>query len=549
MAVMPDYSEGIKKDVVEIKFLIHDLRVERFINEVIHFHVTLNTDLELCGVDQAQILHGHDLQVLKEKAVSLRKAFQDYSSAVRNFSPDRTVLFTGRHYVNTIHGVCELVLSPLWGRVDKVLTFLPPDSRSIRARKHYVNCIHFIRGVYYRIQQFLDEQNSKGLNQQFDIAPEIEEFMRDVVYGYVMEHSSGRVQIELDRLDAAVVGGNLPRFRRMLFNLVMNAVDAMSNRDPGVLSVGDTLEDAHVVLRIRDNGAGMSPEKIRQLLVDRDTLDGELHSLGFVFVRQTVREFAAELSIESEVGKGTTMTIRFPRVPGTPAPARPNTNGYTGHLAPRLIGPLSAQWAGHSKASAIPLVTPEHLDLAPEPVSIRPAVSSATAVTAPPSGRRAYGRVILQDYATCEAQYPGAIFAMSVTAQDEVDLFAHAPYEKHGPTEHAGLSPMFFEATLRGRLEPDEEKRPTLTLKAPQSVREYFEFKNVPEEEWSSAAFGRMVRDEYIRVARTLLETGMPPDTLVLVDRLQEFFPDDPDLAKAEPLWLHLLASRPVAGQ
>ena len=312
MAVMPDYSEGIKKDVVEIKFLIHDLRVERFINEVIHFHVTLNTDLELCGVDQAQVLHGHDLQVLKEKAVSLRKAFQDYSNAVRNFSPDRTVLLAGRHYVNTIHSVCDLVLSPLWGRVDKVLTFLPPDSRSTKARTQYLNCIHFIRGVYYRIQQFLDEQNNKGVHQEFDIAAEIEDFMRDVVYGYVMEHSSGRVQIELDRLDAAAVGGNLSRFRRMLFNLVMNAVDAMSHRDAGVVSISDTLEGTHVVLRIRDNGVGMSPEKIQQLLADRDTLDGELHSLGFVFVRQTVREFAADLSIESEVDKGTTMTIRFP---------------------------------------------------------------------------------------------------------------------------------------------------------------------------------------------------------------------------------------------
>jgi hypothetical protein len=106
---------------------------------------------------------------------------------------------------------------------------------------------------------------------------------------------------------------------------------------------------------------------------------------------------------------------------------------------------------------------------------------------------------------------------------------------------------MFFEATPRGRLEPDEEKRPTLTLKAPQSLREYFEFKGVPEEEWSAATFGRMVRDEYIRVARKLVETGMPPDTVVLIDRLQEFFPDEPDLAQAEPFSLDVLAGRPVA--
>jgi hypothetical protein len=310
-----------------------------------------------------------------------------------------------------------------------------------------------------------------------------------------------------------------------LFNLVMNAVDAMSNRDAGVLSISDTVEGTDVVLSIRDNGVGMPPEKIRQLLVDRDSLDGELHSLGFVFVRQTVREFAAELSIDSEVGKGTTMTVRFPCVPAGQAASRLSSNGFTGRLAPRLLGPLSARPAG-------------------------PAAAGATAApTATPSDVRAFGRIILHDYDICEAQYPGAIFAMSVTEQDDVEFFSHAPYEKYGATEHAKLSPMFFEATPRGRLEPDEEKRPTLTLKAPQSLREYFEFKNVPEEERSAATFGRMVRDEYIRVARKLVETGMPPDTVVLIDRLHEFFPGELDLAEAEPFSLGLLASRPVAGQ
>ena len=41
---------------------------------------------------------------------------------------------------------------------------------------------------------------------------------------------------------------------------------------------------------------------------------------------------------------------------------------------------------------------------------------------------------------------------------------------------------MFFQATVRGRLEEDEEKRPVLILKAPQNVREYFDFKELPEE-------------------------------------------------------------------
>jgi signal transduction histidine kinase len=517
MSDLPDYSEGVKKEVVEVKFLIHDLRVEWFINEVIHFHVTLNTDLELSGVEQAQVLHGHDLQVLKEKAVSLRKAFHDYSNAVRNFSPDRTVLIAGRHYVDTIFSVCELILSPLWGRVDKVLTFLPPDSRSTRARRHYLNCIHFIRGVHLRIRQFLDEQDTAGAVDEFDVAAETEEFVRDVVYGYVMEHGLGRVQLALDRLDPAVVVGNLPRFRRMLFNLVMNAVDAMAGRDSGIVSIGTRVEGGRVVLTTKDDGVGMTPEKVAQLLTDRESLDGELHSLGFVFVRQTVREFGGDLSIESAAGAGTTITIALPCVPA----ASTGSTGDTRHVAPRVVGPPAGS----------PLAAPAASAIAP----------AAT------NGSRQYGEIVLRDYEVCESQYPGAIFAMSVTAQGDVDFFAHAPYERYGATEHAKLSPMFFEVAVRGRMEPDEEKRPVITLKAPQNVREYFEFKDVPEDGRSAATFTRMVHDEYIRVASCLVETGMPPDIVVLVDRLREFFPHQPELLAAEPFPLGLLARQPLA--
>lgn len=539
MAATPDYSAGIKKEVVEIKFLIHDLRVERFINEVIHFHVTLNTDLELCGVDQAQVLHGHDVQVLKEKAVSLRKAYQDYCNAVRNFSPDRTVLLAGRHYVNTIYSVCELILSPLWGRVDKVLTFLPPDSRSTKGRGHYLNCIHFIRGVHYRIEQFLDEQDNRGVYQEFNIAAEVEEFVRHVVYGYVMEHGSGRVQIELDRLDAAVIGGNLARFRRMLFNLVMNAVDATVHRDAGIVAIRAEAVGERVELSTRDNGVGMPAEKIAQLLTDRETLDGELHSLGFVFVRQTVREFGAELSIDSEVGKGTTITISFPCVAGKEAWALPPAGQHASHLLPRLVGPLSARVTAAAPASGAPMPSSTAQAL---PGAAAPAAAPALPAIPP----RQFGELVLRDYEICEARYPGAIFAMSVTERGTVDFFVHAPYERYGATEHAKLSPMFFEVAVRGRMEPDEEKQPVITLKAPQNIREYFVYKDVPEEDWSAAEYGRMVRDEYVRVARALVGTGMPPQITVLVDRLREFFPEAPELAEEEPFPLGVLAKQPL---
>ena len=54
-------------------------------------------------------------------------------------------------------------------------------------------------------------------------------------------------------------------------------------------------------------------------MTDKKSLDGELHSLGFVFVRQTVAEFNGSLSIESVIDKGTTISISLPRLVGAVA--------------------------------------------------------------------------------------------------------------------------------------------------------------------------------------------------------------------------------------
>src|SRR5512140_735745 len=129
---MSEDLQGIKRDVAEVKFLIHDLRVESFINEVIHYHVTVNTDLEVYNIRQAQAIHAEDVQELKTRALNQRQKLHEYANAVKSFSPDRTILELGSNYIDTVYDICDLILDPRWGRSHKVLSFLPPDSRSVR---------------------------------------------------------------------------------------------------------------------------------------------------------------------------------------------------------------------------------------------------------------------------------------------------------------------------------------------------------------------------------------------------------------------------------
>jgi hypothetical protein len=519
---MVDYAEGLKKEVAETKFLIHDLRVQWFFNEVIHYHVSLNTDLEIHGVEQAQVLHGEDLDELKSKAREVRKHFREYSNAVTNFSPDRTVLVSGKRYVQAIFDMCTLILNPMWGRIDRVLSFLPPESRSVRSRSHYRNCIRWICGVYYRLEHFLAEQGGKDIYEEFDLAEDLHDFAQNVLFGYVVERSAARVELRLDRLDPAVLGGRRHRFRRMFFNLIMNAVDAMHARKVGVIHVCAQVDGDQVSLQVSDNGSGMPSEKIEQLLADKETLDGELHSLGFVFVRQTIADFGGTLEITSEEDKGTTVTVRLPHLrDATPTP--------------RAL----------SDCEKLELLRQDdHFE--PETGKVTPARARAFL----PLGEAAsWGETILEDYRISDAPHPGCIFAIGVTEGDEVDYFTHKPYERLWNITHEDLAPMFFRATVRGRLEEDEERHPVLILKAPHSVRDYFEFKEVPEGERSADAYVRMVHDEYIRIARKLIASGMDGRFGVYLTEIEKFFVNRPELTETEPFRLERLADQKLTSE
>ena len=91
------------------------------------------------------------------------------------------------------------------------------------------------------------------------------------------------------------------------------------------------------------------------------------------------------------------------------------------------------------------------------------APAPAPAQEAPASGdndeERACGRLLFEAYQKSRAQFPGCIFAMAVTEDDRVEMFTHKPYERDWNISHEDLSPMYYQATYRGRIEEDELKR------------------------------------------------------------------------------------------
>lgn len=129
----------------------------------------------------------------------------------------------------------------------------------------------------------------------------------------------------------ATIRTDISRCQQILGNLASNALKQTS---PGgsVKLHGQVQLDAWS-LSIVDTGAGIPPDEVGKVFepfyrLDRDQNAGiEGNGLGLTICRELVEQLRGEIDLESTLGRGTTVTVRFPHDPGVPPAAGPRLRG------------------------------------------------------------------------------------------------------------------------------------------------------------------------------------------------------------------------------
>jgi signal transduction histidine kinase len=128
------------------------------------------------------------------------------------------------------------------------------------------------------------------------VAPEIED--RDIVVE--QELRSDLPLLELDR----------DQMKQVFYNVIKNSFEAMRRR--GILHIRTDMDATHVNITFTDTGGGMSAENLSRVFEPYFTTKSSGSGLGLLIVRRIVREHGGEMAIESNEGKGLTLTIRLP---------------------------------------------------------------------------------------------------------------------------------------------------------------------------------------------------------------------------------------------
>jgi signal transduction histidine kinase len=116
--------------------------------------------------------------------------------------------------------------------------------------------------------------------------------------------------------EALYIEGDLFALGRVYRNLVVNAIQATA---PGGLVVAAV--EAHrdrVQVRVYDTGCGIPPDRLQAIFEDFVTTKRRGLGLGLAISRKIVEQLGGRISVASEVGKGTTFVIDFPRTSARP---------------------------------------------------------------------------------------------------------------------------------------------------------------------------------------------------------------------------------------
>ncbi len=113
------------------------------------------------------------------------------------------------------------------------------------------------------------------------------------------------------------VEGDLFALNRVYRNLLINAFQATPPH--GRVIIRTMRQDGAAIIEIADTGCGIPPERLDSIFEDFATTKRRGLGLGLAISKKVVEQLGGTISVTSEVGLGSTFTLRFPMTSARPS--------------------------------------------------------------------------------------------------------------------------------------------------------------------------------------------------------------------------------------
>jgi signal transduction histidine kinase len=146
---------------------------------------------------------------------------------------------------------------------------------------------------------------------------DIDRSVADVVESMKVPAETAGVNLRADLGSVgALVQGDVFALGRVYRNLLINAIQATAPGGDVAIATEATAE--RVWVKVSDTGCGIAPDRIGAIFDDFVTTKRRGLGLGLAISKKIVEQLGGQISVTSEVGKGTTFVLEFPRAKARP---------------------------------------------------------------------------------------------------------------------------------------------------------------------------------------------------------------------------------------
>ena len=215
------------------------------------------------------------------------------------------------------------ILTAIMGNISLARNLLPPDSRACsRLSKAEDACLR-ARDINQQLLTF--SKGGKPLRQLTDVGRLLHE-----TAGFSLRGSNIKCKISIpeELWPAEIDEGQISQ---AIHNLIINAVQAMPGggilniaaRNTEPESTGGDGKNPEILIHVEDSGIGMDADTVAKAFDPYFSTKPEGTGLGLTTVFSIIKNHEGRISIQSEPGRGTTVTIQLPAQSGRLVEAKP----------------------------------------------------------------------------------------------------------------------------------------------------------------------------------------------------------------------------------
>lgn len=260
--------------------------------------------------------HRHEKK-LAEQTARLESALEQLKESEALLVRQEKLSSLGRMSAGLIHEINNPLNFAVQGLhfLRQQMPQVPEDSREvfIETLGDIEAGVNRVSTIITDLRSFTRSDNSKLV--EFEIRPLIETVLR-----FFSHQIKGFVEVHIDIPEGMVLLGNHGQLTQVLVNLVQNSLDAMDEKsfhddEKPTLHVSAREEDGRILLKVRDNGAGMTLETQEHVFDPFFTTKdvGKGMGLGLAISHRIIMDHQGSISLRSKPGEGTEFILDLPQ--------------------------------------------------------------------------------------------------------------------------------------------------------------------------------------------------------------------------------------------